>query len=64
MKRTEPGAPKRLVIEVGPWTSYGFGKADISRMDRRIRDGIDAAVRQYMSVGRRSKVVATRMEDA
>ena len=64
MKRTIAGTPKRLTIEVGPWSHYCFTKAEIAKRDREIRDDLDALVRRYFLVGPYSKTVRTRMEDA
>ena len=64
MKRTEPGTPKLLVIEVGPITSYGFGPADVRRMEREMLFALDSRARDYMRVGPRSNVVRSRIEEA
>ena len=62
--RTSCGTPKTYVIEVGPITSYGFGRADIARMERCLRRDMEALIRSYWKVGPRSKTVRTRIEEA
>lgn len=63
-RRTQLGPTVKLHVEVGPWISHGFGKADIARMDRRMRDDIDRLIRGYVNVGKRSKFVRTSLEEA
>jgi hypothetical protein len=63
-KRTSAGRPVTVNVEVGPLVHYGFGKVDIALMERRTRDAIDAAVRGYLRVGKRHKVVRTRIDEA
>ena len=63
MKKAQRGAgePKTIWIEVGPLTCHG-SKADILSMERKIKNDLDDMVRQYLSVGKRSKVVVTHLE--
>lgn len=62
--RTEDGKPRKIIVEVGPITVHGAGKRDVAKMERSMRDDLDAYARSYFKVGKRSKVVRSRLEDA
>lgn len=62
-RRTKPGTPKTFVIEVGPITPYDFTDAEIARMERKLLREMDERIRSYWQVGKRSKVVRSRIEE-
>ena len=56
------GEPFRVVVAVGPMQCNGRTKRATARMERRIQQEVDAAVRKFMAVGPYSKTVRTRRE--
>ena len=62
-RKQEDGTPKTITIEVGPLTCHGT-KSEIKRAESAMKGDLDAMVRQYLAVGKRSKVVTTTLTSA